>query len=52
MLLDIVSNTIDYIIVFKRHNKKRQIMEYLANGEYFVRNGENNTFRKESLKNK
>lgn len=52
MLLDIVSNTIDYIIVFKRHNKKRQIMEYLANGEYFVRNGENNTFRKESLRNK
>lgn len=41
MLLDIVKNTIDYIIVFKRHNKKRQVMEYLADGEHFVRNNEN-----------
>lgn len=38
MLLDIINNTIDYIIVFKKHNGKRQITEYLANGKYFVRN--------------
>ena len=51
MLLDIVSNTIDYIIVFKRLGKKRQVTEYLANGEYFIRNNEGNAFVESSLRN-
>ena len=51
MLLDIVSNTIDYIVVFKRLGKKRQVTEYLANGEYFIRNNEGNAFVESSLRN-
>lgn len=51
MLLDIVSNTIDYIIVFKRLGKKRQVTEYLANGEYFIRNNEGNAFVESNLRN-
>ena len=51
MLLDIVSNTIDYIIVFKRLGKKRQVTEYLANGEYFIRNNEGNAFIESNLRN-
>ena len=51
MLLDIVSNTIDYIVVFKRLGKKRQVTEYLANGEYFIRNNEGNAFIESNLRN-
>ena len=51
MLLDIVSNTIDYIVVFKRLGKKRQVTEYLANGEYFIRNNEGNAFVESNLRN-
>ena len=51
MLLDIVSNTIDYIVVFKRLGKKRQVTEYLANGEYFIRNNEGNAVVESSLRN-
>lgn len=50
MLLDIVKNTIDYIIVFKRHNKKRQVMEYLADGKYFVRDDSSDMFKETNLK--
>jgi virB11 len=51
MLLDIVSNTIDYIVVFKRLGKKRQVTEYLANGKYFIRNNEGNAFVESNLRN-
>ena len=51
MLLDIVSNTIDYIVVFKRLGKKRQVTEYLANGKYFIRNNEGNAFVESNLSN-
>ena len=35
MIMDIVKNVIDMIVVFKRHNGKRQVTEYVCNGEFY-----------------
>lgn len=37
MILDTAKTIIDMVIVFKRHNGKRQIMEYLYNGKIYER---------------
>lgn len=41
MIMDIVKNVIDMIVVFKREHGKRQVTEYICNGEFFYRNKEN-----------
>lgn len=40
MIMDIVKNVIDMIVVFKRHNGKRQVTEYVCNGEFYYRDSD------------
>lgn len=40
MIMDIVKNVIDMIVVFKRHNGKRQVTEYICNGEFYYRDSD------------
>lgn len=49
MIAEVVSHTIDIIVVFKKHGAKRQVVEYLKDGEIYSLDDKGEFHRKDKI---